>query len=271
MYFCVRDVIRIHDINKEYELGEFLSTTDALDTDNEETNLSFLRWRAVWCLMQTIWDALWIKAVWASHLSRDDCVSISLFLCFQLTRHLGLAETKAAEVAEMMVGKCDKTTSMKMEERVAWKWWRDPGSEQSWHQCSGIVRSNEELKKKAAVYIGENAIVKGQLNLTTEKVLPKGEWWFTNENYTELAWISKEDRSWDSQKMDAWVRFFHCAKKKGTFADGHEWDNVLRYCTKFLRWMMSLGFLNASNVPRKVARTQCLLIWKLLMRVLWRK
>lgn len=47
MYFCVRDVIRIHDINKEYELGEFLSTTDALDTDNEETNLSFLRWRAV--------------------------------------------------------------------------------------------------------------------------------------------------------------------------------------------------------------------------------
>ena len=36
-------------------------------------------------------------------------MSLGLFLCFQLTKHLGLAETKAAELAGMMVGKCDKT------------------------------------------------------------------------------------------------------------------------------------------------------------------
>ena len=45
---------------------------------------------------------------WVSHLSREDSVSLSLFLCFQLTKHLTLGETKAAVLAGMMVGKSDK-------------------------------------------------------------------------------------------------------------------------------------------------------------------
>ena len=46
---------------------------------------------------------------WVSHLGREDCVSLSLFLCFQLTKHLALGETKAAKLAGAMIGKSDKT------------------------------------------------------------------------------------------------------------------------------------------------------------------
>ena len=46
---------------------------------------------------------------WASHLSRDDRVSLSLFLCFQLSKHIELGETRAAELARVNVGKSDKT------------------------------------------------------------------------------------------------------------------------------------------------------------------
>ncbi len=46
---------------------------------------------------------------WVSHLDRDDHVSLGIFLCFQLTRHLEDGETKAAELAGMMIGKSDKT------------------------------------------------------------------------------------------------------------------------------------------------------------------
>ena len=42
-----------------------------------------------------------------------------------------------------------------------------PNSEQGRYQPFGIVWSNEELNKNAAVYICENANVKGQPNLTT--------------------------------------------------------------------------------------------------------
>ena len=43
------------------------------------------------------------------------------------------------------------------------------------------------------------------------------------------------------------------AKKKGTFVDGHECEDV-EYRKKFLRRMVSLGFLNASNAPMDEAK-----------------
>jgi len=46
---------------------------------------------------------------WVSHLDRDDLVSLGLFLCFQLSKHIDIGETKAAEVAGMMINKSDKT------------------------------------------------------------------------------------------------------------------------------------------------------------------
>ena len=46
---------------------------------------------------------------WVSHLGRDDLVSLSLFICFQLSRHLGVGETKVAELSALVIGKSDKT------------------------------------------------------------------------------------------------------------------------------------------------------------------
>lgn len=43
-------------------------------------------------------------------------------------------------------------------------------------------------------------------------------------------------------------------KKKGTFVDGHERDNVVEYRRKFLGRMVSLGFLNSDNAPTDDAK-----------------
>ena len=44
------------------------------------------------------------------------------------------------------------------------------------------------------------------------------------------------------------------SKKMGMFVDGHERDDVVEYLRKFLRRMVSLGFLNASNAPPEEAK-----------------
>ena len=41
---------------------------------------------------------------------------------------------------------------------------------------------------------------------------------------------------------------------KGTFVDGHECDDVVEYHQKFLRRMVSLGFLNSNNAPTEEAK-----------------
>ena len=46
---------------------------------------------------------------WVTHLDWEDRVSLGLFLSFQLTNLLGKGETEAAELAGLMVGKCEKT------------------------------------------------------------------------------------------------------------------------------------------------------------------
>ena len=38
-------------------------------------------------------------------------------------------------------------------------------------------------------------------------------------------------------------------KKKGTYVDDHEHDDVVEYRKTFVRRMVSLGFLNESNAP----------------------
>ena len=43
-------------------------------------------------------------------------------------------------------------------------------------------------------------------------------------------------------------------KKKGTFVDGHEREDVVDYRNKFLRRMVSLGFLNKDNAPTEEAK-----------------
>ena len=88
-------------------------------------------------------------------------------MCFQLSKHLDLGKTKAAELAGMMVGRSGKTVrewrKQFMEEGEV------PESKQGKYQRSGVLWSNEDLNRKATKYIRENASVKGQPNLTVGK------------------------------------------------------------------------------------------------------
>ena len=45
---------------------------------------------------------------WVLELDRDDQVSLGLFLAFQLNKVLAVGETRAAELAGMMIGRSDK-------------------------------------------------------------------------------------------------------------------------------------------------------------------
>ena len=102
---------------------------------------------------------------WVAKLNRDDLVSLALFLCFQLTSHLNVGETKAAELVSIMINRSDKTIR-------EWKslFFQNEGevaeSTQGKYQRSGIVWSHEDLNKRATRYVRENVNVKGRPNLT---------------------------------------------------------------------------------------------------------
>ena len=50
------------------------------------------------------------------------------------------------------------------------------------------------------------------------------------------------------------IGFEVVTKKKVTFVDGHEREDVVEHHTKFLWQMVSLGFLNPNNTPTEEAR-----------------
>ena len=53
-----------------------------------------------------------------------------------------------------------------------------------------------------------------------------------------------------SKHFDAQV----LASKKGSYVDGHEREDVVESRKKFLRRMVSLGFLNQNNAPNDAAK-----------------
>ena len=90
------------------------------------------------------------------------------FFSFQLTKQLNLRDTKAAELAAMMIGTSVKAVrdwrsqfvenDGKISESKQGKYWR-----------SGILWASEDVNKKATRFIRENANVKGQSNLMIHK------------------------------------------------------------------------------------------------------
>ena len=132
-------------------------TEDVLDTDDEVVDPSF----DLDSSLRSDLDDDWI-----SHLEREDRVSLGLFLCFQLSKHFDLGDTKA-EIAGIMVGRSDRTV----------REWRKqfleegevPESKQGKYQRSSVLWSDESLNKKAKQYIRENACVKGKSNLTVSQ------------------------------------------------------------------------------------------------------
>ena len=98
---------------------------------------------------------------------REDRVSLALFLCYELSKHFDLGETKAAELAGEMVGRSDK--SMQEWQKKLLEEGEVPESKQGKYQRSGVLWCDEALNRKAARHIRENASVKGQPNLTVSQ------------------------------------------------------------------------------------------------------
>lgn len=179
-------------------------------------------------------------------------MSLSLFLCFQLTKHLALGETKAAELAGVMVEKSDKTIREWRKE-----FFENDGTvtamQQGRYERSGIVWSSEELNKKATAFIRGNANMKEQPNLTVGKFCQ----WVNDDLLVNTTLEPGFPRKIGIETARKWMHelgFSVMQKKKGSFVDGHKRDDVVKYHNTFLRRMASLGFLNCNNAPTDEAR-----------------
>ena len=105
---------------------------------------------------------------------------------------------------------------------------------------------NEELNKTADDYICSNANVKGKPNLTVSQFYH----WVTNDllpNTTLEPGFPRKISVETSRKWMHELGFEVVTKKKGTFVDGHERDDVVEHRRKFFRQMVSMGFLNSDN------------------------
>ena len=228
------------------ELSELLvMSDDALDTENEDIDPSFDFNSSLKEDDEHIVESFCENYV--LQFNRDERVELGLFLCFQLEKHLGLGDTKAAELAGMMVGRCDKSVRA----------WRSqfyanggelPENKQGKYQRTEILWSSEDLNRKAVKYVRNNSNVKGKPNLTISSF---SEW--VNEDLLPNETLEPGfPRKVSVETARMWLHelgFEVVAKKKGTFVDGHEREDVVEYRTKFLRKMIGLGFLNEANAP----------------------
>ena len=189
---------------------------------------------------------------WVTHLDYEDRASLGLFLNFQLKSCIRMGVTEAAEVSGLMIGKSDRTIR-EWQARFFDNGGEVAESRQGGYQRSGILWTNEELNRKAAKFIRENAAVKGRPNLTAgmfcqwvnEDLLPNE----TLEPGFPRSIALETGRKWMHE-----LGFEIVHAKKGTFVDGHEREDVVAYRMVFLRKMIALGFLNASNAPTEEAR-----------------
>jgi len=141
--------VRSEDRDESTFVGLATMSDDALDTEDETVDPTF----DVDSSMKSDIDHVseCFCEDWVCHLGRDDRVSLGLFLCFKLSKLLDLGETKAAELAGIMIGKSDKVV----------REWRSyftqngeiPQSQQGGYQRSGVLWTNEDLNKKATEYI----------------------------------------------------------------------------------------------------------------------
>lgn len=223
---------------------------DALDTEDEEVDPTFDLDASLRSDVDHIVDSFCED--WVLQLDRDDRVSLGLFLCFQLTKHLDVGATKAAELAGLMVGKSDKTV----------RDWRKhflendgqiPDNQQGKYQRSGVLWTSELLNRKATKFVRENSNKKGQPNLTIAGFCH----WVNNDLLPNETLEPGYPRKISVETARQWMHqlgFEVVCKRKGTYVDGHEREDVVEYRQTFLRRMTSLGFLNASNAPTEEAK-----------------
>ena len=150
-----------------------------------------------------------------------------------------------------MIGRSDKTV----------REWRKrfldkgevPEGKQGKYQRSGVLWSDEVLNKKAARYIRENANVKDKPNLTVSQFCQ----WVNDDllpNETLVPGFPRKISTETSRKWMIELGFSVVRKKKGTYVDGHEREDVVEYRKIFWRRMVALGFLDESCAPTEEAK-----------------
>ena len=158
---------------------------------------------------------------------------------------------KVAEYAGMLVQRSDHTVRL----------WRKsffdnggevPESQQGKYRRNGILWASEDLNYKACKFVRLHCNVKGQPNMkvfdfcsrVNNELLPSStlEPGFPRQISIETA------RKWLHQ-----LGFEYLSPKKGSFVDGHERVDVVEYRKKFLRRIVSLGFLRRDNAPTSTA------------------
>ena len=237
-------VVSVADFSELLNMSE-----DALDTDNESVDPTFNLDDSV-MLEENLAESFCEDYV--LQLDHDQRVGLGIFLSFQLEKYFSTGSTKSAEYAGMMIGRSDKSVrawkSNFLETGVI------PDNKQGKYQRSGVLWSSENLNKKAIRYVRNNNNVKGKPNLTVHSFC---EW--INEdllpNETLQPGFPRRISVETARKWLHELGFDVIAKKKGTFVDGHERDDVVEYRSKFLRKMVGLGFLNSSNSPSEDAKS----------------
>ena len=102
---------------------------------------------------------------WVESLSRDDLLSLSVFLWHVFVGILSFKLTDAAELIGRVIGRSDRTVR---EWRVTFNSNRGtfPDTLQGKYQRDGVLWQNENLNKRAVKYVRENTVVRGKPNLT---------------------------------------------------------------------------------------------------------
>ena len=127
-----------------------------------------------------------------------------------------------------------------------------PESKQGKYQRSGVLWLDESLNRKATQYIRDNACVKEKLNLTVSQFCQ----WVNDDLFPSETLEPGFPRKVSVETSRKWMielGFSVVCKKKGTYVDGHERDDVVEYRKTFLRRMVYLGFLNAPTEEAKNA------------------
>ena len=168
----------------------------------------------------------------------------SVILCYQFVHMFSFTETKAAEYAAAMMKRSDPTVrrcrSGLLDNNGVL-----PESQEGCSQRTGVLWHNEELNKKAAEYVRENAAVKGRPNLTTVE--------FCNEcllpNSTLEPGFPREGGLETSRQWLHHLGFEILTVRKGIFINGHERQDVIEARKLFIRKVTNIGFLHFTNAP----------------------
>ena len=112
--------------------------------------------------------------------------------------------------------------------------------------------SNEEICKRASVYVRENAAPRGRPNLTASAFCH----WVNNDLLPNSTLEPGFPRRVSVETARKWLHdlgFDVLQMSKGVFIDGHERPDVVESRDSFLRKMTECGFLRPDNAPTEEA------------------